>query len=72
MATGLRRDFAVKYSFLLSLPAVLGANILSLVKAIKVGIDASLLPAYLIGMISVQIKCWDTIKQMNIQWMLPE
>jgi len=50
MATGLRRDFAVKYSFLLSLPAVLGANILSLVKAIKVGIDASLLPAYLIGM----------------------
>lgn len=50
MATGLRRDFAVKYSFLLSLPAVLGANILSLVKAIKAGIDASLIPAYLIGM----------------------
>ena len=50
MATGLRRDFAVKYSFLMSLPAVLGANILSLVKAVKNGIDASLLPAYLIGM----------------------
>ena len=50
MATGLRRDFAVKYSFLLSLPAVLGANILSLIKAIKAGIDASLIPAYLIGM----------------------
>ena len=50
MATGLRRDYAVKYSFLLSLPAVLGANILSLVKAVKAGIDASLIPAYLIGM----------------------
>lgn len=50
MATGLRRDFAVKYSFLMSLPAVLGANILSLIKAVKNGIDASLLPAYLIGM----------------------
>lgn len=49
MATGLRRDFAVKYSFLMSLPAVLGANLLSLVKAIKNGIDISLLPAYLIG-----------------------
>lgn len=50
MATGQRRDFAVKFSFLLSLPAVLGANILSLVKAIKAGIDISLLPAYLVGM----------------------
>lgn len=39
----------MKYSFLMSLPAVLGANLLSLVKAIKNGIDISLLPAYLIG-----------------------
>jgi undecaprenyl-diphosphatase len=30
VATGLDRDYAVKYSFLLSLPAVLGANILTL------------------------------------------
>lgn len=50
MATGQRRDYAVKFSFLMSLPAVLGANILSLVKAVKAGIDASLIPAYLIGM----------------------
>ena len=49
LATGLRRDFAVKYSFLLSLPAVLGANILSFAKAIKNGIDWSCLPAYLVG-----------------------
>ena len=49
LATGLRRDFAVKYSFLLSLPAVLGAIILSFAKAIRDGIDWSYLPAYLVG-----------------------
>lgn len=55
LATGLDRQYAVKYSFLLSLPAVLGANILSLVKAIKEGIDVSLIPAYLIGMVVAMI-----------------
>lgn len=55
MATGLNRDFAVKFSFMMSLPAVLGANILSLVKAVKTGIDVSLLPAYLIGMVVAMI-----------------
>lgn len=50
LAAGLDRTFAVRYSFLLSLPAVLGANILSLIKAAKAGIDVSLLPTYLIGM----------------------
>lgn len=55
MATGLNRDFAVKFSFMMSLPAVLGANILSLVKAVKAGIDVSLLPAYLIGMLVAMV-----------------
>ncbi|MCI5753770.1 MAG: undecaprenyl-diphosphate phosphatase [Clostridiales bacterium] len=50
VAAGLDRTFAVRYSFLLSLPAILGANILSLIKACKTSIDISLLPAYLIGM----------------------
>ena len=50
IATGLRRDFAVKFSFLMSLPAVLGANILSLVDAAREGIDMQYVPAYLIGM----------------------
>lgn len=49
IVTGLDREFAVKFSFLLSLPAVLGANILSLVKAIGEGVDASQIPAYLVG-----------------------
>lgn len=55
MATGLDRSFAVRFSFLMSLPAVLGANILSLAKAAKAGIDVSLLPAYLIGMLVAMV-----------------
>ena len=46
---GFDRKFAVRYSFLMSIPAVLGANILSLVDAIQTGIDWSLMPIYLVG-----------------------
>ena len=46
---GFDRKFAVRYSFLMSIPAVLGANILSLVDAIQTGIDWSLMPVYLVG-----------------------
>ena len=49
MATGLDRDFSVKFSFMMSIPAVLGASLLTLVDAIQAGIDASLLPVYLAG-----------------------
>ena len=55
IATGLKRDFAVKFSFLLSIPAVLGANILSLIDAFRDGVDWSLVPAYLIGMAAAMI-----------------
>ena len=50
VATGLRRDFAVKFSFLRSIPAVLGACIVSLGEALRAGIDWSNFPVYLIGM----------------------
>ena len=40
----------MKFSFLMSLPAVLGANILSIVDAVQVGIEWSNVPAYLVGM----------------------
>ena len=49
LATGLRRDFAVKFSFLLSIPAAFGANILTFAKAMRDGVDWSCLPAYLVG-----------------------
>jgi len=51
IACGLRREYAVKFSFLMSIPAVLGANILSIADAVKAGIDWASVPAYLIGMV---------------------
>lgn len=50
VARGLDRPFAVRYSFLLSLPAVLGATLLELVDVIQEGVDATLIPQYLVGM----------------------
>lgn len=49
LCCGIDREYAVKYSFLLSIPAVLGANILSFIKLFSTGIDWQYVPAYLIG-----------------------
>ena len=49
IATGQSRPYAVKYSLLMSVPAVLGANLLALIKALKNGVDWSYLGAYAIG-----------------------
>jgi len=50
IATGFTREFAVKFSFLLSLPAMLGATLYSLVQALREGVEMADVPAYLIGM----------------------
>lgn len=55
IATGQNRGYAVKFSLLMSIPAVLGATLLELIKAIKTGIDASLIPAYLFGMVAAMV-----------------
>ena len=55
IATGHDRSYAVKFSLLMSIPAVLGATILELVDAVKAGVDASLIPAYLFGMIAAMV-----------------
>lgn len=52
MALGFERNFAVRFSFLLSLPAVLGATLLKVVKVAGAGgVDVKLLPMYLVGMV---------------------
>lgn len=66
MATGLDREFAAKFSFLISVPAVLGANILSLADALKAGIDTSLLPAYLIGMVVAMVSGYFAINLVKV------
>ncbi len=55
VATGLDRRFAVKFSFLISIPAVLGANLITLIKALRDGADWSLMPTYLLGMLVAMV-----------------
>lgn len=50
VARGLDRPFAVRFSFLLSLPAVLGATLLEVLDVVKEGVDTALVPQYLVGM----------------------
>lgn len=66
IATGLRRDFAVKFSFLLSIPAVLGANLLSLIDAFRSGVDWASVPAYLIGMAAAMISGIGAIELLHV------
>lgn len=55
MSCGLRKDFALKFSMLLSIPAVLGSMLISFLNALSVGIDWSLLPVYLIGVVTAAV-----------------
>ena len=66
MAVGLNRSFAVKFSFLMSLPAVLGATLISLIDAINEGVDASRFPAYLLGMVIAGITGYFAIKLVKL------
>jgi len=49
LACGLSKSYAVRFSLLLSIPAVFGATLWSLFKAIRGGADFSLFPVYLAG-----------------------
>jgi undecaprenyl-diphosphatase len=51
MSRGLNREFAVRFSFLMSLLSVLGAVVLKVISALGEPVDGSLIPAYLIGMV---------------------
>lgn len=67
IATGLDRGFAMKYSFLLSLPAVLGANLLSFIKAlVEESIELSMVPAYLVGMLAAMLSGIAAISLMKL------
>ena len=66
MAVGLNRSFAVKFSFLMSLPAVIGATLLELIDAINEGVDTSLLPAYLLGMVVAGVTGYFAIKLVKL------
>ena len=66
MMRGFHRRFAVRFSFLLSIPAVLGANILSIGEAVQQGIDVSKLPGYIIGTIVAAVSGFFAIRLVNV------
>ena len=51
LARGMKRDFAVKFSFLLSIPAILGSTIVTFMGALREQIVWSEMPAYIIAML---------------------
>lgn len=67
MLRGFDRTFAVRFSFLMSLPAVLGANLLTLIDVIKEGsIDVSLLPMFLVGAVVAGVVGYFAIRLVNL------
>lgn len=63
---GFDRSFAVRFSFLMSLPAVLGANILTLKDAFETGIDLTQLPVYLVGTLVAAVVGYFAIHLVNL------
>lgn len=50
---GFERSFALRYSFILSIPAVLGANLLSLIKVLSAGgVEWGQIPVYSVGVVT--------------------
>lgn len=64
---GYDRTFAVRFSFLMSLPAVLGANILTMKDVVEAGsIDTAMLPVYLVGMAVAAVVGYFAIRLVNL------
>lgn len=65
LARGFERTFAVKFSFLLSIPAILGASLLSLLDVASVGIELANIPYYLSGMITAAVCGYFSIRLLH-------
>ena len=63
---GFERKFAVRYSFILSIPAVLGANILSLKDALEGTVIWSEAPVYLAGVIVAAVVGYACIRLLKM------
>lgn len=64
---GYDRVFAVRFSFLMSLPAVLGANILSLKDVVETGgVDMERMPVYLVGTLVAAVVGYFAIRLVNL------
>lgn len=63
---GMERRFAVRFAFLLSIPAVLGANSLQIGDVVESGIDVKLLPAYLLGVVAAGVSGYLSIRLVRL------
>lgn len=63
---GFERSFAVRFSFLLSIPAILGANVLSLFDAAKAGIVWAEVPMYLVGVVTAAVVGYACIRLLKL------
>ena len=64
---GFDRTFAVRFSFLMSLPAVLGANILTLKDVVEEGaIQPEMLPVYIVGTVVAALVGYLAIRLVNL------
>lgn len=60
---GMERRFAVRFAFLLSIPAVLGANILQIKDVVEAGgINVKLIPGYLLGVAAAAVSGYLSIR----------
>ena len=66
MMRGFDRKFAVRFSFLLSIPAILGANILEVGDAVRAGLHTELIPIYILGMVISLVSGYFAIKLVNL------
>ena len=63
---GFERRFAVRFAFLLSIPAVLGANILQIKDVVEAGVDVKLIPMYIIGLIVAGVSGYFSIRLVRL------
>ena len=66
MFLGFDRPFAVRFSFLMSLPAVLGANILSLADAAQEGVAPDMIPVYAVGVAVAAVSGYFAIRLIKL------
>ena len=59
---GFKREFAVKFAFIMSIPAIVGANILEISDAAGGIVDLSVLPMYITGMAVAAVSGYFAIK----------
>lgn len=64
LTTGLKREFAVKFAFLISIPSILGSVVLEAPDALKESTDMTLLGPIAVGMLVAAVSGYVAIKTM--------